>query len=190
MRVVAGLYRGRKVERLDTYKIRPTLDRVKESLFSILTPKILDTAVVDFFAGSGSLGIEALSRGAARAVFIDESQDCIGLITKNLGSLGVPAEQYQLIHAPAAEALKLLERKNAKFDLVFLDPPYGAELVPQTLRLLAASKILRRGVWVIAEHHKKEILPEQEGSLVLFRRKDYGDVALTFYKIAKPKAKK
>ena len=187
MRVIAGKYRGRRVDRLDSDSVRPTLDRVKESLFSILTPRIVGTRVVDLFAGSGSLGIESLSRGACFAMFIDMQKECIEQIVKNIESLSIPREEYGYREATAKTAVSLLRRDGAKFDLVFVDPPYGQELVPQTLELLADGSLLNPGAWIVAEHHKKEPVPETCGELVLFRKKDYGDVAITFYCLKKDK---
>ena len=108
-------------------------------------------------------------------------RDCIGQIVKNIESLSIPREEYGYREATANTAVSLLRRDGATFDLVFVDPPYGKDLVPQTLELLADGALLNPGAWIVAEHHKKEPLPEACGELVCFRKKEYGDVAITFY---------
>ncbi len=181
MRIIAGKYRHRKLYCLEGQSIRPTLDRVKESLFSILTPKIPGARVVDFFAGTGNMAIEAISRGASFACLVDQSRDSIQVIQKNLDSLGL-RDEVEVWNLPHLSAIHKLKQEKAKFDIVFLDPPYGKNLVPECLQELADAKLLVKGAVIVAEHHIKEELPQRVAGLVQFRHKLYGQVSITLFK--------
>jgi 16S rRNA (guanine966-N2)-methyltransferase len=186
MRVIAGTYRSRILKSLKGLALRPTSDRLRETLFNVLGPAIAGARFVDAFAGTGAVGIEALSRGAAEVVFIESHSPAVALIRKNLESLGVRSGATVL----GADALRGLEKLAASytadsppFDFVFLDPPYAAtEEYARVLRVLGSASFLAPGSVIIAEHHKKFDLPVQTGSLTRFRVLKQGDAALSFYR--------
>ena len=176
VRVVGGRFRGRRLETLPGLDLRPTSDRVKEALFSALGPFPAGARVVDCFAGTGALGIEALSRGAERVVFIDASRDSLNAARWNIEQTGFGDRA----HAVLSKAESYLKKPSGPYDIVFLDPPYAEELQP-LLELVGAAGILNPDSIVIAEHFKKQTSPEKAGSLSLFREARYGDTVLAFY---------
>jgi 16S rRNA (guanine(966)-N(2))-methyltransferase RsmD len=186
MRVIAGTYRSRILKSLKSLALRPTSDRLRETLFNVLGPAIAGARFVDVFAGTGAVGIEALSRGAAEVVFIEKHPPAVALIRKNLESLGVRSSVTVL----GADALRGLENLAAKhtaasppFDFVFLDPPYAAaEEYARVLRVLGSASFLAPGGVIIVEHFKKFDLPAHAGSLIRFRVLKQGDAALSFYR--------
>jgi 16S rRNA (guanine966-N2)-methyltransferase len=186
MRVIAGTYRSRILKSLKGLALRPTSDRLRETLLNVLGPVVAGARFVDVFAGSGAVGIEALSRGAAEVVFIENHPPAVALIRKNLESLGVRSG-VTVLGADALRGLEMLAAKRkeagAAFDFVFLDPPYAAtEEYARVLRVLGSASFLAPGSIVIAEHHKKFDLPVHAGSLARFRILKQGDAALSFYR--------
>jgi 16S rRNA (guanine(966)-N(2))-methyltransferase RsmD len=186
MRVIAGIYRSRILKSLKGLALRPTSDRLRETLFNVLGPAVVGARFVDVFAGTGAVGIEALSRGAAEVVFIENHSPAVALIRKNLESLGVRSGAA-VFGADALRGLEMLAAKRkadrAAFDFVFLDPPYAAaEDYERVLRALGSASFLAPGSVVIAEHHKKFDLPVYTGSLTRFRVLKQGDAALSFYR--------
>ncbi|AIS52573.1 methyltransferase [Thermoanaerobacter kivui] len=181
MRVIAGELKGRKVKSIKGDDIRPTSDRVKESLFNILGTKISDSVFLDLFAGTGNIGIEALSRGAQFCYFVDKSVKSVRCIKDNLSILNLLGVS-KLFHKDALEAIEMLDKNNTKFDIIFLDPPYYQNLAEKTLIKISSCKILKEGGIVIAEHHKNDELKEKYGSLIKAREKKYGKTILSFYK--------
>jgi 16S rRNA (guanine966-N2)-methyltransferase len=186
MRVIAGTYRSRVLKSLKGLALRPTSDRLRETLFNVLGPAVVGSRFVDVFAGTGAVGIEALSRGAAEVVFIENHPPAVALIRKNLESLGVRSGAA-VFGADALRGLEMLAAKRkgegAAFDFVFLDPPYAAaEEYARVLRVLGSASFLAPGSVVIAEHHKKFDLPVHAGSLTRFRVLKQGDAALSFYR--------
>jgi 16S rRNA (guanine(966)-N(2))-methyltransferase RsmD len=136
---------------------------------------------LDLFAGTGNLSLEALSRGAARATLVDCSPRCAEMIRDNLDRLDF-ADRATLLALPVTRALRALARRREQFDLIFLDPPYGEELVPPTLRIIAQHKLLRANGMVVAEHAARDIVAQNYGSLMLTDSRRYGDTALSFFK--------
>jgi 16S rRNA (guanine966-N2)-methyltransferase len=197
MRVIAGTYRSRILKSLKGLALRPTSDRLRETLFNVLGPAVVGARFVDVFAGTGAVGIEALSRGAAEVVFIENHPPAVALIRKNLESLGAAVFQNTtgegagaaVFGADALRGLEMLAAKRkaggAAFDFVFLDPPYAAaEEYARVLRVLGSASFLAPGSIIIAEHHKKFDLPVHAGSLARFRILKQGDAALSFYRFA------
>ncbi|NLN27385.1 MAG: 16S rRNA (guanine(966)-N(2))-methyltransferase RsmD [Firmicutes bacterium] len=185
MRVIAG---SAGVLRLQTVKgtgTRPTADRVKESLFSILGPQIAGARVLDLFAGSGSLGIEALSRGAQHAVFVDRMPACIEVIRANLNHTGL-ASRGDVVRADALSYLERLAREGRQFDVIFADPPYGRRLAAETLARLARTDLLTPSGRLVIEHSCKEEMQDEAKNLTLVRRSEYGDTCVSFYGTPKP----
>ncbi len=179
MRIIAGVLRGR---RLATVKgrLRPTSDKVREAIFNILGPAVAEAEVLDLFAGTGALGLEALSRGAKAAVFVEEHPASLSVLRRNVESLGLGAK-VEVLPLPVKAGLKKLARRKATFDLVFLDPPYGSGLAEATLRDLAAARILSPSARVVAEHSRRETLPEKVDVLALTELRHYGDTRVAFY---------
>lgn len=183
MRVISGTARGRKLTSFQGDNIRPTADRVKESLFSIINSNfgpLDEIAVLDLFSGTGNLGIEALSRGAANAVFVDENPRSINILRKNIDLCGF-ADRADVLQASAEYGIKLLSKKGKKFNLVFLDPPYNKGFVDKTLQEIARAGILEEATIVIAEHSLREIPAEKYDGLSLTDRRKYGDTEISFY---------
>lgn len=175
MRVIAGSLRGRKLFSPDG-SARPTTDRVKESLFNIIQFDVPGAAVLDLFAGSGQLGIEALSRGAASAVFVDSSKQSLETVKKNTELCGLCGRSRLIL----SDAFSFLASCREKFDIVFLDPPYREKLCPEALELLGS--VLRRNCAVICETQADEVLPSCAGSLELRKEYRYSDIKLTVYR--------
>jgi 16S rRNA (guanine966-N2)-methyltransferase len=181
MRVISGRAKGRKLAGPRSKSIRPALDKVKEAVFNILFD-VSGLDVLDIFAGTGSVGIEALSRGCRRATFIDNSISAVGLIRKNLLLCGFK-NLATVIKSSASQAIKRLSKKGLVFDLIFVDPPYLQNLVNPTLELLSKSKLLKPGSIIIVEHHPKEPILPPDG-LVVFDSRKYGQTLVSFLKRA------
>ena len=186
MRVIAGIYRSRPLRSMPGLDLRPTADRLRETLFNVLTagnPSALaGTMWVDLFAGTGAVGIEALSRGAAMVHFVESSAKAADLVQKNLQALGI-TKNFEVLRQDAVRAIGAL--KKAKADFVFLDPPYRMnEAYQQTLEALAASALLKQDGTVIAEHDKRFDPGEGFGKLQRLRKLEQGDSALSFYRNA------
>lgn len=158
---------------------RPTVDRVKESLFNILHPYLNGSRVLDLFSGTGAWAIEALSRGAAFAVLVDADRNCCEVIRDNLAHTRL-TENAAVYCRKAGAAVLDLGRKGDQFDIVFMDPPYRKNFVQETLQLLAENDIIVDGGMVVAEHHCEEPVPESLGCLVKTRTQVYGETCISF----------
>lgn len=181
MRVISGLYRGRVLKSPADRKTRPTSDRLRETLFNILAPSINEqTRFLDLCAGTGAIGIEALSRGAAFATFVDKSRRACALIEENLDALGVPEEETEVINLQA-ETFTGRKHKEA-WDIVFYDPPYETDysLVLHDFRA-PDQGLVRDGGLLIVEHHSKNTLPDELGHLRRWRILKQGGTRLSFY---------
>ena len=188
MRVIAGKYRSRKLRSLPGLDLRPTADRLRETLFNVLTagdPAALEgTLWLDLYAGTGAVGIEALSRGAGMVHFVEISERSVQLIKQNLTSLGITTD-FQVLKQDSIRALRGLESSGAVPDFIFLDPPYEMEKAYiQTLSSLAQSPVLKPETIVIAEHSKQLEPGEEFGSMRRYRKLVQGDAALSFYRKA------
>lgn len=177
MRIISGKYKGRLVRM--PKGIRPTQDKVRKALFDILGD-IAGMSFLDLFAGSGAVGIEALSRGIEKVVFVEKERACVKAIDDNLSLLH--CLHYSVIASDTAEAIRILSQQDERFDLIFLDPPYYNDLAKKALQTLSAYDILTPTGFVIAQHFKKDNLPDSLGDLMLFKQARYGDTALSFYK--------
>lgn len=161
--------------------VRPTSDKVKQALFNILGQKMEGAVFLDLYAGAGGIGIEALSRGAERAVFVDDSRESVKAIKWNIEQAGFLGDRATVIQS---DVESFLRKPSGPYDIVFLDPPYALELAP-LLQRLASAGILRPGAVVTAEHFKKQPSPERAGALRLYREARYGDTVLAFYTFQK-----
>ena len=180
MRIVAGTFRGRRLQAPKGREIRPTSDRVREAVFSILGPAVVGVRVLDLFAGTGALGLEALSRGALQAVFVDQSGQAVRLIRSNIELCGVQ-DRVRMVHAPVDQALRRLAGRGEMLDLVFMDPPYGEGLVQKMLAGLR--DVVPNGALVVAEHGATDLssLPLVEPEWSRIEERKYGDTAVTFF---------
>ena len=199
MRIIAGAAGGRIINMPKGIKTRPTQDRVREAIFNIIREAIPGARVLDLYAGSGAFGIEALSRGASFAAFVDNSQECIRVIKSNLSVMGETDGISRVIKMDTGLAISMLERDKEAFDIVFLDPPYHKEpfdklmtirrtmspaesLAKNCLIKLGPCAILSKRSFVVAEHFKKDVIPPNISNIARFRESSYGDTIISFYK--------
>ncbi len=187
MRVIGGSAKGRRLATLRTLALRPTPDRVREALFAILGHRIDGARVLDLFAGSGAVGLEALSRGARTVVFVEMHQPACRLIDKNLWVCGLQ-ERAAVRRGDVLKVLPLLKMEERRVDLVFLDPPYQTSLLEEALKQLGDGLLLAPDGQVVAEHFFKRTLGRQYGRLNHVREARFGDVSLAFYKQDSPQS--
>jgi 16S rRNA (guanine966-N2)-methyltransferase len=192
MRVIAGLYRSRQLKSLNTPALRPTSDRLRETLFNVLSPRIPGAHFLDLFAGTGAIGIEALSRGAQDVLFVENHPPAAKLIRENLNSLKI-LSGATVLAMDAHRALEKLQKRQLQqsesfaYDFIFLDPPYAA--APEYLRImnfLSAAPFVSADTIVIAEHTRKFALPEEFSTLERVRLLGQSDVVLSFYRQRTP----
>jgi 16S rRNA (guanine966-N2)-methyltransferase len=184
MRVIAGTYRSRVLKAPEGLATRPTSDRLRETLFNVLAPRIEGAAFLDLYAGSGAVGIEALSRGAARVEFVEKSAAALAVLRENLQKLGLRSTVR--VHAVSASQFLRTGRSSGRelYDVIFLDPPYDADQeYAETLGLLGAASqgLLAEDAVAVAEHRRKERLEDRYGALTRTRLLEQGDAALSFY---------
>ena len=190
MRIIAGEFKGRRLKAPKTSAIRPTIDRVKESVFSILKNEIANARFLDLCAGSGSIGLEAISRGAASVTFVDRDPDSIQLIRSNLHLCGLDSKVHkiQLRKSSVQKAIRALGKKLESYDLIYFDPPYGSNIYEGCLRLISENQLLNRSGLICVECSQTngrmvEILQLGVGDLRPYNKKCYGDTMLFFYKL-------
>jgi 16S rRNA (guanine966-N2)-methyltransferase len=183
MRIIAGTARGRRLLAPKSEAIRPTADRVRESIFNVLGQTFSGGQVLDLFAGSGALALEALSRGARSAVMVDSDRAAIRLCEANAASLGF-ADRVRIVAAPVSRAVKLLEREGAAFELLFADPPYAARAAAETLSQVNAARLCAPGGILCIEHDKRELAPPTAGSLAKIDERRFGDTVVSIYRFA------
>lgn len=181
MRIISGTAKGKRLSSFQGESIRPTPDRVREAVFSILVSRLgtlHGKSVLDLFAGTGAMAIEALSRGAERAVLVDQDPQANRLIAANLQSCGV-AQKGSLVRGDVLRTLPRLA--GASYDLIFLDPPYRKGLLEETLQTIGSHALLAAGGIVCAESDRREEPPEEVGGLTLDQRRHYGSTAIHIY---------
>lgn len=180
MRVIGGHDRGRRLRAPRGLRTRPTADRVRETLFDILGPAVAGARVLDLFAGTGAVGIEALSRGAARVVLVERDQSALRALRANLAALGASRAAARVMAGDVLHVLPELGGQEGPFDFVFVDPPYATALAGRTLEALAAARICRDGTEVVVQHSTRTVLPVVPGLTAHRRPRQFGDTALTF----------
>ncbi len=184
MRIVAGTARGRPLlGPRGQGPIRPTADRVRETLFNILGQWMDGVRVLDLYAGTGALALEAVSRGAEHAVLVDQDREAIGLCRDNARTLGF-TEKVEILQQPVARATESLGRAGRQFDLVFADPPYAARVVSDILERVLQNKLLAEEGTVVIEHDRREEAPESFESLTRFDQRKFGDTLVSMYRRA------
>ena len=165
-------------------RLRPTSDRLRETLFNILGSTVGGSTFVDLYAGTGAVGIEALSRGARHAIFVEQHSPAVALIRRNLESLGIGAEA-EILGMDTVRAIELLEARHVHAQFVFVDPPYAADIeYENALEALGESPLVAPGGRVLVEHSRKRELAERVGDLELARVVEQGDAALSIYRLA------
>ena len=180
MRVIAGSLKGRRLQAPAWEGLRPTSDKLRETLFNILAPRIEGTRLLDGYAGTGALGIEALSRGAAQVTFVEQDRRAEALIAENLARCGV-TNGYAIIRASATRALADLSANGAAFELILLDPPYDEDAAQVGAVLAQAAGVVTRGGLIVLEHGRKHPAAAAAGHLARTREVISGDSVLTFY---------
>jgi len=180
MRVIGGHDRGRRLRAPRGLATRPTADRVRVTLFDVLGPTVAGARVLDLFAGTGAVGIEALSRGAARVVLVERDQSALRALRANLAALDAPRAAARVMAGDVLRVLPELGAQEGPFDLVFIDPPYATALAARTLEGLGATRICRAGTEVIVQHSTRTTLPIVPGLAPHRRPRQFGDTALTF----------
>ncbi len=183
MRVISGSSKRRSLRSLKGLELRPTPDRVREAIFNIIAGELPGRMVLDLFAGSGTLGIEALSRGAKEAVFIEAHLETTRILKENLESCQF-RERGTVIRGRVEAGIKLLGKRRESFDLIFLDPPYEKALIARTLKALSPSNILKPGSLVVAQHSPREKFPEASGRLILEDQRRYGETLVSFFRVS------
>ncbi len=183
MRVIAGQYRSRRLKSVPGDDLRPTSDRLRETLFNVVAAQVPGSVWLDVFAGSGAVGIEALSRGARQVYFLESAKSAARLVRENLASLGI-TEGFEVLEREAEPALRLLDAQGVVCDICFLDPPYRLHgAYDKTLGFLSTSRLRAAASQVIAEHDKHFDPGDRFGALVRFRKLKQGDAVLSFYKL-------
>ena len=181
MRIVGGEYRSRLISMPKGVDIRPTQDKVRQAIFNLLGD-VGGKEVLELFAGSGAFGIEAISRGARHATFVDNNFRCTETIKTNLGSIPVASALYDIIRANALSVLPRLSKEDKKFDIIFLDPPYHKGMAKKCLINIDSYDILAPIGMVFVEHFKKDILATDLKTLVLDKERRYGDTVVSIYR--------
>jgi 16S rRNA (guanine966-N2)-methyltransferase len=184
MRIIAGLFKGRRLAPVKG-RTRPTAAKVREAVFNILGPAVVGVRVLDLFAGTGALGIEAMSRGAIAGVFVEDHPEAVKALRRNLEDLGLQG-QTRVWPLPVTTALKKLAAQGDRFALAFLDPPYGGDKAQAALDALASLDLLSTGASVVVEHSRRETLTEESGHLRRMEVRRYGDTQVAFYVAAEP----
>ena len=172
MKVISGIYKGRKIDGYNIEGTRPTMDRVKESLFATIQEYIPNSVVLDLFSGSGNLGIEAISEGASKAYLVDSNRQAIKFINANLKNMGITS--CQVLNSDYQQALKNLAASKVKFDVIFLDPPYKTDFIEKSITLITKLKLLADQGIIVCESDSLDriVFPE---TYIVIKEKKYGD---------------
>jgi len=189
MRVIAGQAKGTKLTSLKGSQVRPTLDQVRETLFNILGHDLSGEYFLDWFGGSGAVGIEALSRGAEKVVWVENNRQSEDLIYANLKKCRFENNDkgessyfaWELLKMDALQALPILEKKSLKFDVIYIDPPFADNLYEKCLIGLSQSQLIKKESLMVVEHHNKNILQDIYGRLFRSDQRQLGDTSLSFY---------
>jgi 16S rRNA (guanine(966)-N(2))-methyltransferase RsmD len=179
MRIISGTSKGRKLVTPRSQSLRPTSDRVKESMFNILQDDIVGKVVLDLFAGTGNLGIEALSRGAKKTIFVEKGRQALRLIQRNLTQFGLE-ERSEILPKDAIRAIGILKQRGESFDLILMDPPYEKGLIQRTLMKLNSYPIYHKDSILVIEHDRREPLSTVMDGWNLIRQRRIGDTVISF----------
>ena len=180
MRVVSGIFRGRNIKGYNIEGTRPTMDRVKESLFASIQDYVKDSVVLDLFAGSGNLGIESISNGSSKCYFVDNNRECIKVINDNINSFGIKDKSY-VLNKDYRVALKYFRDNCIKFDLILVDPPYDYLVINEILQLVDEYKLLN-DTGIIVLEYRDDVIEFNNSNYDLLKYKRYGDKYISIYK--------
>lgn len=180
--MITGSAKGRSLKTVKGREVRPTADRVKESLFNVIGARVIDARFLDLFAGSGNVGIEALSRGAEAATFVDLQTAHLKVVEENLRYTNL-MDKAELLRRDARAALQDLGKRGRVYDLIFVDPPYGQDLCPASLEGIAKAGVLAPDGWVLCEHHGKDPMPAAVGDLARVRELTFGETVISLYRV-------
>ena len=178
MRIISGKYRGKEVFGYQLEGTRPTQDRIKESLFAMIQNEVRDAKVLDLFAGTGNLGLEALSNGARHCTFVDNNQKAVQIIKKNIHNLNIPTDQHKVI---LSDYQAFLNQDKESYDVIFLDPPYRYTVLPELLNDLVTKGKITSGGIVVCEYEQGNLI-ESVQNLVQIKDRKYGYKRITIYK--------
>ena len=181
MKVISGTLKGRNITGFNIDGTRPTMDRVKESLFAMIQDYLKNSVTLDLFSGSGNLGIEAISNGSKLCYFIDNNKEAINTINKNIANLNIK-DKSQVILSDWKKALNSFSNQNQKFDLIFVDPPYNYDVYEKILEKVSTLNLLNKDGLIILEHPNLK-LKETYNNLILFKTKKYGNKSVNIYKL-------
>ena len=181
MRIIAGTHKGRKLFSLPGKETRPTSGKVREAIFSICTGRVADANVLDLFAGTGAFGLEAISRGATTAVFVDSDRQGIEVIRKNIAACGT-GDKTHVCCTDIQAGLNPVAATGISFDIVFMDPPYKSRAVRPTLENLARTPVMKKGAIIIVEHGPYEEIPTDITGMDVIDRRKYGKTLVTFFR--------
>lgn len=182
MRVVSGNFKGRQLKAVPGVTTRPTTDKVKEAIFNMVGPYFEGGYALDLFAGSGGLGIEALSRGIEKCVFVDREQKAIQTIHKNLELCQIEAASFEVYRNDAERALKAIIKRGIQFQLVFLDPPYKQQKLKALINILSENNVMNENGFIITEHGSDVQLEEEIGHFIKEKYETYGMSSISIYK--------
>jgi 16S rRNA (guanine(966)-N(2))-methyltransferase RsmD len=183
MKILTGSLKGQRIAFRPAMGLRPTSDKVRKAIFDILRERVEGAVVLDLFSGTGALGLEALSLGAAKAVFVEEDRARYHEIEENIGRLGLAERGFALAGAVAA-IIDRLSRYADKFDIIFMDPPYKTGFALETLKIISQSQIFHRQTLLVVEIGSREDLPEQIGTFQNIKKKTHGDTQVLIYAVA------
>lgn len=181
MRITSGILKNKKIKSREGRETRPTLERIKEAIFSIIGDKVVDSRFLDLYSGTGNMGIEALSRNAKRTIFIENNQEALRIIIENINDCKLE-NKSRAYKNDVLRAIEILSRKNEKFDIIFMDPPYKENLTEKTLMHISDFSLLDDDGIVISEHSIYEKISDVVGKLVKYDERDYNKKIISFYK--------
>lgn len=180
MRIVTGRAKGRAIKAPEGMNTRPTSDRVKESIFNIISTRMYDSNCLDVFAGTGNLGLEAISRGAKYCTFIEKDKNTYKILRENIETLKFEKDCVTY-NQDAFNVLKLIEKKGEKYDIIFLDPPYSKGLIDKSIEEISTLDILKGDGVIISEYDDKDIIPDKIGDIRVYRTEKYGRTKVSFW---------
>lgn len=181
MRITSGEFKNKRIKSRKGYETRPTLERIKEAIFSIINDRIEGASFLDLYAGTGNMSFEAISRGAKKSIMIEDNKEALRVIIENSNNIGV-ADRCRAYKNDVNRAIEILENKNEKFDIIFMDAPYKEELTTKTIEKISTTNILNTGGIIIAEHSVFEKLDNIIGNFVKYDERNYNKKIVTFYK--------
>lgn len=180
MRIIAGIAKGKKILPPEGMGTRPTLDRVKENIFNIIQFRVYGTKAVDVFAGTGSLGLEAVSRGAKECYLVDKGEKSFSLLKENVKSLKFE-DKCTCLNMDSYEALNMFAKKGISFDLIFLDPPYLRDMIPPAMKIIDENNLLNKDGFIVSKIDSAEEIYEGTDNIKLVNHKKYGNTTVCFY---------